>query len=188
MKFPKMNLANMQLASNKGRNMNNGILIAERAILESLSNKSKNIEELRADISLSYKILENILTRLENKNLIENKQGIYHIQKANQLCWASNINHQNNVKQELNEICTTMVNDSFAPENIKTEMAINKIEMTYEEETNFLRYLSQLESYLHEIKEKHQREATKTKICEKRVFLWGYTDYSTLIHGSLKMA
>ena len=63
--------------------MNDGLLIIERIIIESLSKKERNIEEIILDTNLEHSLLLNVLPNLLMKNMIRYTRGIYSIEKDN---------------------------------------------------------------------------------------------------------
>ena len=50
--------------------MNDGLLIIERIIIESISKKEKNLQEIMSDTNLNHSLLLNVLPNLLMKNMI----------------------------------------------------------------------------------------------------------------------
>lgn len=168
--------------------MNEGLLVIERIVIESLSKKEKNIFELSYDTSLDQALLLNVLPNLMMKNLVKYVRGIYSIDKENSLLWSQSINKKENVKEELKEMFSSMVNHLYKNEieSSKTsQLKLQKMWLTNQEEVILRSHLNALDCFFQSVKESRKNEPLKEKIAEQKVVFWGCTNYSDLLNGIL---
>jgi len=171
--------------------MNNGLLMIERIVIESLAKKEKNISEIEIDTKLSHGLLLNIMPNLLMRNMIRYKGGIYSLDKEHTFEWLPVINKKENVKEEAKEIFTSLVNQYFKTETENkgqklSHFKIQKMWLTKEEEMILNSHLSTLEGFFNGVKEARKYHPQREKTCEQRVVVWGMTEYSNLIDGVLK--
>lgn len=171
--------------------MSEGLLMVERIVIESLSKKEKNIQEIELDTNLSHGLLLNIMPNLLMRNMIRYKSGIYSLDKEHAFLWLSEINKTENIKEEASEIFTSLVNQYFKnDEELKkpkvSQFKIQKMWLTKEEEMILKSHMSTLEGFFTGVKEARKYHPQREKTCEQRVVVWGITDYSDLIDGVLK--
>ncbi len=171
--------------------MSDGLLMIERIVIESLSKKEKNIQEIEIDTRLSHGLLLNIMPNLLMRNMIRYKNGIYALDKEHTFEWLKVINKTEHIKEEAREIFTSLVNQYFKTETQKegpqsSQFKIQKMWLTKEEEMILNSHLSTLEGFFQGVKEARKYQPQREKTCEQRVVVWGMTDYSNLIDGVLK--
>jgi hypothetical protein len=171
--------------------MNDGLLMIERIVIESLSKKEKNIKELEFDTNLNHGLLLNVLPNLLMKNILRYKMGIYSLEMANNSIWLSDINRQENVKEEVKEMFTSLVNQYFEKDTMKnsetrTHFKVQKMWLTKDEEMVLKSHMAVLEGFFLGVKEARRSQPQKEKTCEQRVVIWGFSQYSDLIDGVLK--
>lgn len=171
--------------------MNDGLLMIERIVIESLSKKEKNIHEIEIDTHLSHGLLLNIMPNLLMRNMIRYKSGIYSLDKEHAFEWLSIVNKTEHIKEEAREIFTSLVNQYFKAETEvvrpkSSQFKIQKMWLTKEEEMILNSHLNTLEGFFQGVKETRKYQPQREKTCEQRVVVWGMTDYSNLIDGVLK--
>jgi hypothetical protein len=170
--------------------MNEGLLIIERMIIESLSRKEKNIFELSSDTTIDQSLLLNVLPNLLMKNHIKYLRGIYSIDKESSLLWSTNINLKENVKEETKEIFLSLVNQFYQKEvkelGSMPQLKLQKMWLTHQEEVVLRSHLNGLESFFHSVKESRKKFPMKEKTAEQKIIFWGCTNYSDLVSGVLE--
>lgn len=170
--------------------MKEGLLILERIIVESISKKEKNIQELAIDTNLEHALLLNILPTLLMKNIINYQRGIYSINKENSLLWKSGINKTDNIKEEAKELFTSLVNQYFkndiAEAKHNSVLKIQKVWLTKDEEMVLNSHMKTLESFFNSVKNSRKINPIREKTFEQKVVIWGTSQYSELVHGVLE--
>jgi len=171
--------------------MNDGLLMIERIVIESLSKKEKNIQEIEIDTNLSHGLLLNILPNLLMRNMIRYKNGQYALDKEHCFEWLSSVNKKENIKEEAKEIFTSLVNQYFQKDSTTTpqtgpQLKIQKMWLTRDEEIILKSHMATLEGFFNGVKEARKYHPQKEKTCEQRVVIWGFSQYSDLVDGVLK--
>ena len=171
--------------------MKDGLLMIERIVIESLSKKEKNIQEIEIDTNLSHGLLLNILPNLLMRNMIRYQRGIYSIDKESCFKWLSEVNKKENIKEEAKEIFTSLVNQYFNKELSEhkasgPQLKIQKMWLTRDEEILLKSHMAALDGFFQSIKESRQHNPQKEKTYEQRVVIWGLSQYSDLVDGVLK--
>jgi hypothetical protein len=171
--------------------MKDGLLLLERIIIESVSKKEKNIQELALDTNLEHAILLNILPNLLMKNIIKYQRGSYSIEKVTSLQWLKTINKDDNVKEEAKELFTSLVNqyfkkdiaNNFTPTSL---LKIKKVWLTHDEEIVLNSHMINLENFFNGIKNSRKLKPVREKTYEQKVVIWGTSQYSSLVRGVLE--
>lgn len=171
--------------------MKDGLLMIERIVIESLSKKEKNIQEIEIDTNLGHGLLLNILPNLLMRNMVRYKNGVYSIDKDHCFEWLSEVNKKENVKEEAKEIFTSLVNQYFKKDATMAPQAgpqlkIQKMWLTRDEEIILKSHMNTLEGFFNGIKEARRYHPQKEKTCEQRVVIWGFSHYSDLVEGVLQ--
>ena len=170
--------------------MKDGLLLIERIVIESLSKKEKNIQEIEIDTNLSHGLLLNILPNLLMRNIVRYKTGIYSIDKDHCFEWLSAVNKKENVKEEAKEIFTSLVNQYFKKESPAAQngpqLKIQKMWLTRDEEIILKSHMATLEGFFSGVKEARKHHPQREKTCEQRVVVWGFSHYSDLVEGVLQ--
>lgn len=171
--------------------MKEGLLMVERIVIESLSKKEKNIQEIEIDTNLSHGLLLNILPNLLMRNMVRYRNGIYSIDKDHCFEWLSEVNKKENIKEEAREIFTSLVNQYFKKETTLgaqngPQLRIQKMWLTRDEEMILKSHLATLEGFFNGIKEARKHHPQREKTSEQRVVIWGLSHYSDLIEGVLQ--
>jgi hypothetical protein len=171
--------------------MKDGLLILERIVIESISKKEKNIQELSLDTNLEHSILLNILPNLLMKNILRYNRGSYSIDKETSLKWLSGINKDDNLKDEAKELFTSLVNQYFKKDiemqnQKKALLKIQKVWLTKDEEIVFNAHMINLENFFQNIKKSRKSQPVREKTHEQKVVFWGASQYSDLVHGVLE--
>ncbi len=175
--------------------MKDGLLIIERIIVESLSKKERNLQEIMLDTNLEHSLLLNVLPNLIMKNMVRYTRGIYSIDKENCFQWLSEINKDDHVKEEAKELFVSLVNQYFAKDKAKNcdkkiavepQLKIQKVWLTREEEVILRSHMNGLESFFSGVKASRKVRPEREKTCEQRVVIWGLSQYSDLVDGVLQ--
>jgi hypothetical protein len=171
--------------------MKDGLLMIERIVIESLSKKEKNIQEIEIDTNLAHGLLLNILPNLLMRNMIKYKNGVYSIDKEQCFSWLKEVNKKENVKEEAKEIFTSLVNQYFKRDPLLTpqvgpQLKIQKMWLTRDEEIILKSHMATLEAFFHGVKDARRSHPQREKTCEQRVVIWGATCYSDLVEGVLQ--
>jgi len=150
--------------------MKDGLLILERIVVESISKKDKNIQELSVDTNLEHAILLNILPNLLMRNIISYTRGSYSIDKEASLKWRVGINNDDNLKDEAKELFTSMVNQYFKkdfeiPKKKTTLLKIQKVWLTKDEEIVFNSHLINLENFFQNIRKSRKLHPIRAAQC-----------------------
>ena len=169
--------------------MKDGLLVVERIVLESLSKKDKNLQELMEDTRLTHALLKNILSQFISKNMLTFNKGIYGINEATKNEWLPKINARNCVKEEIKEIFVSMVNQYFdralEKEANELKLKLKKIWLTPSEEKILNSHLYNLESFITNLEKDRILRPVKGKLCESKVILWGSSPYAALVSDIL---
>jgi hypothetical protein len=171
--------------------MKDGLLMIERIVIESISKKEKNIQEIEIDTNLNHGLLLNILPSLLMRNMIRYKNGMYSLDKEHCFQWLSQVNKKENVKEEAKEIFTSLVNQYFEKDStiapqIGPQLKIQKMWLTRDEELILKSHMATLEGFFNGVKEARKYHPQREKTCEQRVVIWGLSQYSDLVEGVLK--
>ncbi|MDO9183201.1 MAG: hypothetical protein Q7U04_12370 [Bacteriovorax sp.] len=171
--------------------MKDGLLIIERIIIESLSKKERNMQEIILDTNLDHSLLLNILPNLLMKNMIRYTRGTYSIEKENCFQWLNEVNKTDNVKEEAKELFISLVNQYFKKDLVKpvgneTQLKIQKVWLTRDEEVILRSHLSGLDGFFTGVKASRRIKPEREKTCEQRVVIWGLSQYSDLVDGVLE--
>ncbi|MBP9681959.1 MAG: hypothetical protein KBD76_11180 [Bacteriovorax sp.] len=171
--------------------MNDGLLIIERIIVESLSKKERNLQEIIIDTNLEHSLLLNILPNLIMKNIVRYNRGIYSLDKENCFQWLNEVNKDDHVKEEAKELFISLVNQYFSKSKEKTapsvaQLKIQKVWLTKEEEMVLNSHMAGLEGFFTGVKAARKMKAEKEKTYEQRVVIWGFSQYSDLVEGVLQ--
>ena len=171
--------------------MKDGLLIIERIIIESLSKKEKNLQEIIHDTSLDHSLLLNILPNLLMKNMIRYTRGTYSLEKESCFKWLDEINHVDNIKEEVKELFVSMVNQHFKnnlhkKSAIETQLKVQKVWLTRDEELILKSHMATLDGFFTGVKDSRRIKPEREKTSEQRVVIWGLSQYSDLIEGVLE--
>ena len=171
--------------------MKDGLLIIERIIIESLSKKERNLQEIINDTSLEHSLLLNILPNLLMKNMIRYTRGIYSLEKENCFLWLKEINKNDYIKEEAKELFISLVNQYFRADICKkpameTQLKIQKVWLTSDEEMVLRSHMASLDGFFTGVKASRRVKPEREKTSEQRVVIWGLSQYSDLVDGVLE--
>ena len=172
--------------------MMEGHLVVERMVLESLSRKGKNLQEIINDTGLEEALLKNIMPFFLMENIVCYDKGIYSLNMKEGQKWLEKVNHETHLKEEVKELFTSLVNHYFAEMKAKEEklsevdLKVRKVWLTSSEEKILNSYIKNIESFMKNIEDDRKRRPIKERLCEKKVFIWGQSDYSHLARGVLE--
>ena len=147
--------------------MNQGLLVWERMVLESLGQKEKAMQELSQDTSISQPLLKNIINDLVRRDILDEKLGIYKVK--GELSFVNEL-----VQEEVKDVFTSLVGLYFKN---KSQIKLKKIFLTPAEFDIFQMQLYSLEGFI----EKISKEKREIRLCEQRVVVWGHAPYAHLL-------
>jgi hypothetical protein len=171
--------------------MKNGLLIIERIIIESLSKKERNLQEIIIDTNLDHSLLLNVLPNLLMKNMIRYTRGTYSIEKENCFVWLNEVNRTDHIKEEAKELFISLVNQYFKNDleklpAIKPQLKIQKVWLTRDEDLILRSHMHGLDGFFTGVKASRRLKPEREKTCEQRVVIWGLSQYSDLVDGVLE--
>jgi hypothetical protein len=171
--------------------MKDGLLIIERIIIESLSKKERNLQEIIMDTNLDHSLLLSVLPNLIMKNMVRYTRGIYTLEKENCFQWLNEINKEDHIKEEAKELFISLVNQYFAKSNerkasLVPQLKIQKVWLTKDEDVVLRSHMAALESFFTQVKASRKVKPEREKTCEQRVMIWGLSQYSDLVEGVLQ--
>ena len=68
----------------------------------------------------------------------------------------------------------------------EVDLKVRKVWLTTSEEKILNSYIKNNESFIKNIEDERKRRPIKERLCEKKVFIWGQSDYSHLARGVLE--
>lgn len=171
--------------------MKDGLLIIERIIVESLSKKERNLQEIIMDTGLEHSLLLSVLPNLIMKNMVRYTRGIYSLEKENCFQWLSEVNQVDHVKEEAKELFVSLVNQYFSKSNERKsypepQLKIQKVWLTKDEEVILRSHLAGLENFFSMVRASRKVKPEREKTCDQRVVIWGMSQYSDLVEGVLE--
>lgn len=167
--------------------MEKGLLLIERFIIESLSKKDMNIQELAIQTKLDHGLLLNILPNLMMRNMIQYKRGTYSLNRLEGQKWISQINKKEFLKEEVKDVFQSLVNNYFKEEVAKnSDLKVQKIWLTKDEELTFNSHLKGLENFFKNVKESRLRKAENERLFEQKVVVWGHMSYGDIVNEILE--
>lgn len=161
---------------------NTNLQMVERLILESLSRSEKNLHDLFQDTSLSYGLLNNILSKLMFSEMIVYKSGKYslHPEAPQKISLSSE-----SLQAEIKELFVTLVNQHYDDKE-KGVIKVQKVWMDESEEKIFQSYLINLEKFLEGLKTNSRKAKKAQSTKEQKVVVWGHSEYTNLVGQTLK--
>ena len=159
-----------------------GLLLVERMVLESVSRCENTINGISKDTTLSLGLVKNIISYFESKDYLESNDGVFKINESKTSEWKDGINDEGNIKEEVKELFTSLVNGYFAKEK-KSKLNIQKFYLNKDEEGIFNALVSNVESFIENIK----KDRSRTKIGstgEHKVFMWGSGKYQDIARAA----
>ncbi len=167
-----------------------GLLVVERILLESIAKGPKDIQELSVDTELSGNLLRNIVPHLLMKNIVKFHNGKYQLNTESKSEWLKIINSSDNVKEEVKDLFISLVNTYFnqekRPANDKLGLKMKKVYLTPSEEKLYNSYLYNLEEFIKGVENDRKLNPINSKVSEKKVIIWGHSNYSSLVDGILE--
>ena len=162
--------------------MKNGLLVVERMVLEALVESDKELKEIACATGLNELLLANILSNLLIREIIIYQRGQYQLNLQKKEQWLPVINSPQCLKEEIRELFAALVNRYFSREqNPQINLRVKKIWMSKTEEKIFNAHLYNLEEFLKGV-EKNRGE----NLAQKKVVIWGHSDYSEILDSSLE--
>ena len=147
--------------------MNQGLILWERMVLESLGQKEKNFEDLCRDTSIGSSLLKNILKELMQRDIIVEISGNYQVKGSLSL-------QGELIQEEVKDVFSSIVGLYYKN---KSQIKLKKIFLSPAEFDIFQMQLYSLEGFL----EKIAKEKREIRLCEQRVVVWGHAPYVHLL-------
>lgn len=152
------------------------MLLFERLVLESLQKKAKNIQRLSADINLNGKIIDNVLSKFQEINLIQKSKENISLNLTNLKDYLKGQN-QESLKYELRELFTYII-DLYCAEG-KSKFKLRKVYLTPGEEKILQSYWYTIEKFIKNIEQEKRNEAP---LVNHKVVFWGEANYLDIIN------
>ncbi len=166
--------------------MNEGLLLVERMILESIGKKEKSIAEISLDSGLRTNLVCSLIGHLVMDNIINLKKGKYYLNFKEKEKWLPLINDKVNIKNEVKELFISLINSHFElSEKKKYGLKIKKIWLNRFDEKILEAHFNNLNEFIENL-EKYPNRKEEEKLKEKRVIFWGQSFYGDLAEESLK--
>ena len=86
------------------------------------------------------------------------------------------------VAEEIKDLFSTLVNTYYAGKN-RSVLKLKKCYFTAEELKIFQAYLYSIEALIENVQKERCIRPVKSKICEQKVIVWAYAQYSNLLEG-----
>lgn len=167
--------------------MEKGLLLIERFIIESLSKKDMNIQELAIQTRLEHGLLLNILPNLMMRHIVNYKHGTYSLNRLEGQKWISQINKKEFLKEEVKDVFQSLVNNYFKEEVAKnSDLKVQKIWLTKDEELTLNSHLKGLESFFKNVKDSRLKKAENERLFEQKVVVWGHMSYGDIVNEVLE--
>lgn len=171
----------------KEKMMEKGLLLIERFIIEGLSKKDMNIQELAIQTRFDHGLLLNILPNLMMRNMINYKNGIYSLNRLDGHKWIQQINKKEFLKDEVKDVFQSLVNNYFKEEVAKnSDLKVQKIWLTKDEELILNSHLKGLESFFKNVKEARLKKTENERLFEQKVVVWGHMTYGDIVNEILE--
>lgn len=166
--------------------MNDGLLLVERMILESLEKGEKNIADLVQDTGLKTNLICNIIAHLVMDNIIHLRKGKYYLNLAEKEKWLPLVNNKSLIQQEVKELFISLINAHFElSEKKQYGLKVKKIWLNSMDEKILEAHFNNLNEFIENL-EKYPARRKSEKLKEKRVIFWGQSFYGDLAEESLK--
>jgi len=165
--------------------MRDGLLLAERLILESLQSGMKTAEELVADTGLKKNLLMSLLSNLFNDYIVIQKGVYFDLNYENKEDWIDRVNSRESVKGEVKELFLAMINQFFEElEERSCGLKMKKIYVNEKDEKILQAHFKNLDSFVENL-EKYPHDKDPKPTHSKKVIFWGQSDYGALVENSL---
>ena len=166
-----------------------GLLVVERMLLESLEKGEKDLEGIEKDTGLFRGLLGNLIPGLVHRGIIDYRNGVYFLNRKQKNEWLPVINDRENIKEEMQEMFSSLIQRKFSKSDERAEdLRVQKIWLTDEEYRLLESQLKSLDMFIQNIKDKRKRHPLKNKEVtrEKKVIFWGQATYADLVKGTLE--
>ena len=166
--------------------MNDGLLLVERMILESLERNEKSIAEISLDTGLRTNLVCNLVSHLVMDNIINLKRGKYFLNYDEKDNWIGLINNKAHIQSEVKELFISLINSHFElSEKKQYGLKIKKIWLNKFDEKILEAHFNNLNEFIVNL-EKYPQRRKQEKLKEKRVIFWGQSFYGDLAEESLR--
>lgn len=162
-----------------------GLLAVERMIVESLEKKQRSLCQIHEDTGLSQPILVNLLSRLVERGILFYQKGEYRLATESQEKWLSQVNHRDNIKEEVNEIFGSVIDKTFEDQGDGPSLRMQKIWLTERENKILQAQLKNIELFIQGIRQQRRRSPQKEVTKEKTVVFWGQANYQKVVSEAL---
>lgn len=153
-----------------------GLVFIERVLLELISEKSPNFEELKMEMKLPERVLKGLLKRFLQSGHILKKGEQFIINKTVLNEFMNQMNHPDNLKEEFREIFDAFLDLtpslSTKKTNILGDVGIHfkKISLTLYEQTILENLNQNIKNFLEKISKEKREKGPKT---EEQIIFWG---------------
>ena len=160
--------------------MRTGILMVERMVLESLTLKPKNIQELSTDTGLKIQLLANIMASLTYEGMVDFSAGRYELNRSQTQEFLKRYQNSKDQLQELKELFVSFIN---ASSHGKSKVKLQKVYLDAKEEAILNSYFINIETFIKNVNDSKKQRPLATG--QQKVFIWGEGRYQDLAQETL---
>ena len=153
----------------------------ERIVLESIGRGKTEAFAIGEDTSLSPGVVQEILLQMTENNLIQQNDNKYSLKSEH----LSSLDIKSEVKEMAETLITSCLKNKIhhGEGAQKSNLGLQKVWMTEGEEKIFRAMLTNIETYLNNLKK--QNIAFPSKLSEQKVIFWGVSDYYAITQEML---
>ena len=163
-----------------------GLLLIERAVLESLMESGKSIKGLANDLGVRERYIKNIVRYFLGEELINYDGEVYSVDKTKKMKEKMlNVNESKNIKKEIMDSIDLTKDSSVS--NTQAKLVFSKLHLDSFEEKILEVQVKNFLDFIKGVKMKERQNIhKKMRLKEKRVLIFGTMNYGDIISGSLK--
>jgi len=164
--------------------MKEGILTAERIILESLFQGKKSVSELCSGTGLNSSIVINIIKNFLRREILERQSNHIAVISQKKESLLKSINCKQHIKIEVKEIFSSIIDCYFSKKKSdEVQLGMKKNWLSDKNKKIFKAQIYNLNSFVESIEQENKTETSDPG--KKTVVIWGYSPYSELVNQSL---
>ena len=161
------------------------LVFLERVALEALYYGKKSIESLSKESLINKKILEKITKRFIKEEILSNNDSFLKIDYRKEKKAFLEMKKIENIKNEIRELFGYFIN-IYLIKRDRLQFGLKKIWLQKDEQNVLEHHLYQIDELLKKVEKRNLNGCNKDYISMKKVFFWGYCNYSDLIKEALK--
>lgn len=165
-----------------------GLLLVERAILESLVRGRESVDEIVCDTSLGRKIVSNTLDSLGKRLFVGSTEDLkrYWVDVDNLKQKVSNVNMPKNIWGEIQDTLLAAIRSNFYfSESGDQWPGMKKLWLSSDEEMILYSLFKRLDDFFTKVNSFQEERSHKQYLFEKEVIFWGHVKYGQVVNHSL---